>query len=63
MVANVSNTIVSLTTTVFFLSKMFAVGLALSIAQLREAMDPRRLKAVSLAVNLVVVPALAYRRP
>jgi len=60
MVANTSNTIVSLATTVFVLSTMFAVGLDLSITQLREAMDRWRLTAVSLAVNLVVVPALAY---
>ncbi|CDK39050.1 bile acid:sodium symporter family protein [Halorubrum sp. AJ67] len=60
MIADVTDTIVNLTTTVFVLSTMLAVGLDLSIGQLREAMGRRRLMTKSLLVNLIVIPALAY---
>lgn len=60
MIADVTDTIVNLTTTVFVLSTMLAVGLDLSIGQLRKAMGRRRLMTKSLLVNLIIIPSLAY---
>jgi len=60
MVGDTVNTVVNLGTTVFVLSTMLAVGLDLSIGQLREAIGRHRLMTKSLLVNLVVVPILAY---
>jgi len=60
MVGDAVDTIVNLGTTVFVLSTMLAVGLDLSVEQLRKAVSRQRLMTKSLLVNLVVVPAFAY---
>lgn len=60
MVGDAVDAVVELGTTVFVLSTMLAVGLDLSVEQLRDAVGRQRLVTKSLLVNLVVVPAFAY---
>lgn len=60
MVVPSGQAIVESVTTVFVLSTMFSMGVKLSVRQLINALHKRRLLANSLAVNLVVVPIIAY---
>ncbi|THE65257.1 sodium symporter [Salinadaptatus halalkaliphilus] len=53
-------TVVDVTTTIFVLSTMLAMGLELSLEQLLAPLKRRRLLAKSLLVNLLVVPMVAY---
>lgn len=59
MVVPSGEAVVEFVTTVFVLSTMFSMGVKLSVRQLVNALQARRLLANSLAVNLVGVPLIA----
>ncbi|GAA0526483.1 bile acid:Na+ symporter, BASS family [Halorubrum aquaticum] len=52
--------VIDLVTVVFVLATMFSMGLALTTAEVLEAIGRRRLMAKSLLVNLILVPLLAF---
>lgn len=60
MAAISGGAVVETVTTIFVLSTMFSMGLKLSVGQLVDALRDRRLLTISLAVNLLAVPVVAF---